>query len=286
MIGALLLAAVAWAQDGASVPAVHADGFTPSPFAAETFAVDDSRPNRRASFRIIGGWGFEALVARPDDGSDPLKVVGNHMFFHATGGGQIGPVRLGATVPAYVVWSDVREEVRAFAGDPTFEAHLIALAAQGMAPGLFVIGRMTAPMGGSQFGMGYEHVTGNVELGLDARLGPVWLGLNAGYRILPEVRVGNLTWDDQVSLRFGVSGAPHPRWRISGELFGGIGVMHGVRAETSPFEAIVGASYRTKGGLEARLGVGVPVTSAPGVPTVRVMAAFGWQLDRAVDAKF
>lgn len=282
MMGVLLaLAGVAHAQGTPVLPAppVQGDAFRPSPFADETFTVDDADADLRATARLVVGYARDPLLAF-DRNTPEIAVVflRDVATLYATGGVGLGPVRLGLTVPVYLAGSELLDPALAVVpGDAVLDVHVTPFPSRAGRPGVAVLGRIAVPLGGSTRSLGAEEVTWEAAVALDGRVGPVWIGGHLGWRGVPAVQLQGYRWDDGLVGRLGLGVQVHPRWGVAGELGTFVGVLDQVQVAAAPTEAILSASYRPPSGLEARLGVGIPVVPGSGVPAIRVLASFGFR---------
>lgn len=171
-------------------------------------------------------------------------------------------------------------------GDPRIELKARLLDYKGLAAGVGAVA--TAPVG--NYASSGRDLLGTTGPTLEPRvlasysLGPLVVGLNAGFLIRQRTSLGNydqrhaLTWN--AGAAFDVRDFDEPGGiRIVAEAFGEVGIDFDSLKET-PMEALVGVKYRTRTDWILEAGGGPGLGSAVGTPMFRALLGFAWDPTR------
>jgi hypothetical protein len=167
------------------------------------------------------------------------------------------------------------------AADPQFDLRVCAALPGVEGLGLAFVGRVTAPSGAYRWSRGLPTATARLGIVLDYTNAGGWFGLNAGWRVLPERRLGDAWWDDAVWFRVAGAYAWGDRGGLALELLGDVRVMpvpEGVLASfaaSAPLEVGLSGWWRVSWQEHLRLGVIVAPGPGIGSPLVRWVVEVG-----------
>lgn len=270
------LAAVAWAQEVG--PPVEASRLVPAASASRTLVVRDTDADLVATARVWGDYARDELV-RTVDGVREARVRDDGRLVLTAAAG-LGPVRLGGGFAGHVVAGAGSDGARVVAGDPWIDLEVTALRSAPGRPGLAFAGRVQAPLGSQAEGLGMRGWRGSLDVVVDGRVGPVWLGGQVGYRLRPRVDLDGLRVDDEVGLGLGAAVDVGDGGYLSLEGVGAVGVLGAVQPETTPLELLVGGGWRDGGGGRLHAALGTALTPGIGAPVLRVVVGGAFRRGR------
>lgn len=207
---------------------------------------------------------------------EQVNLIGDAIGLHLGAGLGLGRVRLGASAPLIrLLESDAHEVPSVLAGDLALSAKYAILQGDGLA--LAGIGVVTLPLGADAFQLGHDGMSGDLGVALGGGERLAWL-TNVAYRLQPATALDNeagvLTLDDALLVRGGVSVPVGAQLALSGELLASL-TPSDLVVESTPVEAMFGASHRTREGRLLRGGLGVGLIGGIGAPTWRLMIGIG-----------
>jgi len=273
----LLAAAGARAQD-VPIPPLDAQLFQPSIDAPTLIGTDDSfvPDELSGNGRLLMQWAHQPLVYVPYHG-EPTDVVGELYQLDVLGGVAWHRVRLGVDLP--VVLRSVGDLTggETGIGDLSFDLKGRLLDRRSHPVGLALIGRLSVPSATTSAPLGSGAVGWAVDGVIDADFGPVLLALNLGTVGVPEVELGNLVWNDQLSARLGASYALSDAFGLGTELAAHAAWVDFGNPDAMPAEALLGGWFRPAGGdWVLRLAGGCGVTDGVGAPKARALLALAY----------
>jgi len=276
-LGALLASAMVEAADPAN-PRIDAQLFQPAVDAHTLIGTDESfvPDELSASGRMIVHWAHEPLLFFPEEGA-PTELVGDLFQLDLLGGVAWHRVRLGIDLPVILRSVGDLTGGESGLGDLALDVKGRLLDGRRRPVGLALAGRLTTPTATTDAALGSDGLGWALDGIADTRLGPVLLALNLGTVGVPEVELGNLTWDDHASARFGASYAFHDRAGLGAELAAHAAWKDFGNADAMPAEALLGGWFRPLGGdVVLRLAGGSGLTGGVGAPKARVMLALAY----------
>ena len=278
MIAWVLALAVAFAQDAA--PAVSSDGLVPAVFSERGVVTSDTNTQRLGVATVHVGWAHAPFV--PKDEHDKAAVIREDGVVSVSGGVGLGPLRLGATFAGYLATSDRFQGVRTAPGDLGVDLQFVPFSASSKRPGFGLLVHASAPLGGHRLGLGWDGAAWEARALMDGVAGPVWIGAEAGVRDAPAVQVGDVAldtsfvWRQATGVRFTRHGGMTLEWQ------GAVALLHAVRPETTPAEAILSGWIDADQGLSVRVGASAGLTPGWTAPSVRAFAEIHGEFARKV----
>ena len=135
-----------------------------------------------------------------------------------------------------------------------------------------------APTGDVERYLGAGAVTASAELLLGRAIGPVYVGLTAGYRLVPEAQVLDYTQDDRITVSIAASfKREKERLEFHARLFGSaLAFAPFERPEQTNLEGLASVSWRPIGGFTIDGGVGFGIMPGAGTPAYRAFLGLGW----------
>jgi hypothetical protein len=234
-------------------------------------AIDDTVSGGPFVASVQAGW---ALATRE---AGPLR---SRWSLTPTVAAVVGPVRVGLVLPVLAVDDPDLAGAVWFPGDPAVDVRVVGREVGDRRPGVAVTARVTAPAGASRWAAGMPAATAEVAVVGDLRWGPAWWALQVGWRVLPELRVGEVWLDDALVLR----GAVAVRIRRGGLAVEAVGQVRVVAAGdelatrfagSAPVELVASGWGSALAGGYARVGVGVGLGEGLGSATARVVVSVG-----------
>lgn len=268
MILVALWLAVAGAQEDA--PAMSGNGLAPSVFSARGIVTPDTDTSRLGAATVHVGWAHLPFVVRGE--VEKAAVVREDLVASVSGGLGFGPLRVGATFAGHLATSDRFEGVRTAPGDVVVDVHFVPFAAAPKRPGFGLLVRLDAPLGGSRLGLGGGGVGFEATALLDGVAGPVWIAAEAGLRDVKPLQIGDVSVDTSLVFRQATGVRLTRRGGLTLEWQGAVGLLHPLRRETTPIEALLSGWIDVDSGLSVRLGAGTAVVQGWSAPPVRAFA--------------
>lgn len=278
MIG-VLLALSAGAQGlpgdpGYRAPSAAADAYRPAVDAHDTFATE--RPGIEPSLhaRAELAWARDALRFVDEEGA-VVSVLADAVALNLSAAWARGPVRIGATAPAWLLTTgEVHDGSAALLGDPTLDGKLRLL--DDGPGGLALIGRLGTSLGADARQLGRSGPFGTLGAAAELRSGPVSLVLNAGFRAVPAVELGVDTLDDQVWVRAGGVWAATDALDTSLEVLAELPLGVPFDAQHQASSWLAGVHLRRPGGGVLHGGFGTALTQGVGAPAARLVVGVSW----------
>jgi outer membrane protein OmpA-like peptidoglycan-associated protein len=282
----LLLASLASAQtytQGAVPEGLNAQLFRPSLDAQNTLWTNDTlrAPHGYTSGRFLLHYAMDPLVYTRNDGQR-TELVSGVWQMDLMAGHTRGPFRFGVDVPIYLRSTGEATGGETGLGDVGLDVRWSAMDRRTAPVGLGVAGRLLLPTStvdaplGVKGGVGWE-----IEGIVDKELGERWLlAGNLGTRGMPEVKLENVTWNDQLYARAGVGYSVTEHAGISLDLAGNFTYADLTNPQALPVEALVGGWGRVAPNWTVRGGVGTGLTGGLGAPKLRVVAAVAYEPPR------
>jgi hypothetical protein len=164
-------------------------------------------------------------------------------------------------------------EVASF-GDIGLEMKATLLKDSKIRPGIALVSVTTFPSGSTEKFTGYSNITEEGKLVIDKRLGPVYLALNGGYRMVPRTQVADLDVNDLLTYGAGFTWSlPIGRLDLMAEVDGAM--VAGNRQErTSPLEWLAGLRQKPVEGMSIDFAAGTGIGSGVGGGDFRIIAGF------------
>jgi hypothetical protein len=159
-------------------------------------------------------------------------------------------------------------------GDIGLEMKATLLKDAKIRPGIALVSVTTFPTGSTEKFTGYSNVTEEAKLVIDKKIGPIYLALNGGYRMVPRTRVADLDVDDLLTYGAGFAWSlPIGRLDLMAEADGTM-VAGNRRERTSPLEWLVGLRQKIAEGMSLDFAGGTGVGSGVGGGDFRIIAGF------------
>ncbi|MCB9743356.1 MAG: OmpA family protein [Alphaproteobacteria bacterium] len=289
MLFTLMLASVAMAQDTVSageVPELNAQLFRPTIDGRHTLWTDDAyvEPNAYTSGRVLLQYVNDPMVYEFSDGTR-TELVSNLMQLDLMAAHTRGRFRFGAYVPVYLRSTGEATSGETGLGDIAVDVKANLLNHDDAPVGLALNGRLmlptatvAAPLGGG--GLGYElAVVADVPI-TESFL----LAANLGTRGVPEVKLENVEWDDQLFLRVGAGYAINPNAGVSLDLNSNFTYANISNTAALPVEALLGGYSRLgSSNLVIRGGAGTGLTGGIGAPKFRALVGISYEPPREGD---
>ncbi len=163
-------------------------------------------------------------------------------------------------------------EAAAF-GDSLLHAKVRLLGgAQGASVGLAAAVTLPTATDGSYAGPG--SVTANGQLLVAHSSRRLFAGANLGFGYQDKVLLGSMTQGNRALLGAGASWRATDKLRVSGELFGAVGIGQRDAAAATPVEALLGLRYRLARTVGVSFGLGRGVLRGVGAPSMHGVVAF------------
>ncbi|HEX5035589.1 MAG TPA: hypothetical protein VFX30_00300 [bacterium] len=157
-------------------------------------------------------------------------------------------------------------------GDVGLEIKGTLLKDKGLRPGIALVSITTFPSGSTEDFTGSSNVTEEVKLVVDKRIGPVYLALNGGYRMLERTQVADLDVNDMLTYGGGFSWAlPFGRLELMAEVDGAM-VAGNRQSRTSPLEWLAGIRQKAVEGLSIDFAGGTGIGDGVGGGDFRLVA--------------
>lgn len=262
---------------GFVAPSTAADPFRPAQDGAHALAVEDADTTTRIGARAVLSHARRPLVWLGDDGRS-VDILRDVVALHLLASGGVGPVQIGVRAPFYMlVTSDLERPTGGVPGDPGLDLKVTLWSPEGGAPGVGVglLGGVSAGWGGERLQLGAGGPSAELGAHGTARLpGDLYLLMNAGTRFVPAAALGAATADDRLWTRAALARSLPAGLGASAELLAEIPLPSAGAA--LPLPVVEGLVVGTLGdgvdGPQGRLGFGVPLSTGPGTPALRLVA--------------
>ncbi|MCO4744114.1 MAG: OmpA family protein [Proteobacteria bacterium] len=282
----LVLAMMANAQTVGDVPDMNAQLWRPSIDAQRTMWADDASrgPHGWATGRLYAGYVHGPMGAVFFDGTKQ-QVLGDVVGLNLTGGVQLGPVRVGADVPVYLLaTSDWEGLGGAGLGDAAIDLKATLLDPAKAPLGIALGGRFDLPTATVNVPLGASNPMVEIQGIFDKEVGDLLIALNLGARIGPNVVQDNIELNDSFMSRLGLGYAITESAGASLDFQLLKDFSQPAKDENGdpslvgmPVEGILGGWGRVSDNVVLRGGVGTGFTEGIGSPAFRAIFSVGYE---------
>lgn len=290
----LVLAMVAGAQDIGSVfplPDMNAQFYRPPIDAQRTMWTDDAAtaPHGWYTARLYAGY-VRGPIAAVFFNEREVLAVGDVVGLNLTGGVQLGPVRVGADLPVYLLATSGWENAAGGGlGDAALDVKASVLDPKDYPVGVAVGARLGLPTATVKLPLGSPKVQSEIQGIFDKEVGDVLLALNLGVRFGPKVIQDNVQLDDSLVVRLGagyliteMAGASLDVQMVRDFSQPGTDA-DGISVIGMPIEGMVGGWGRVSDDVVIRGGVGAGLTHGIGASAIRAVVSLGYEPSREAD---
>ncbi len=274
----LLLGAALAASPGDAdyvAPSLAADRVRPATDGGLSLLAEDADLQTDLGVRAVVAWARRPLRWRAADGA-VVALLDDVVAVHLSTAVRAGPVQVGARLPVYVAaTSELEPGLRGVAGDSSLDLKWTAWSpTEDPTVGAGLLGSVRAGLGAHRRQLGDDGLVGEIGVHGTAPLpSALRLVLNTGVRFQPTVDLAGVAVDDAWWTRaalarplgdFGASleavvDAPLPKPDL---------VLAGASAEG----LVVGWWGDGRERPQVRVGLGAPLSDAPGTPALRVVS--------------
>lgn len=260
---------IAWIVGAALAGGLSGDVLRPAAGSVRGALVEDTDVAAPVAGRLTTAWGWKPLA-----GEEGLRATG---LLEAAATVGVGRVRLGVQAP---VWAAIGEDGvgRAAPGDLRLDLRVVAVRRVGSAPGFGLVGRVALPVGGAAANLGDPGVSGEIGVVSDLRIGvqaPLWLGVNAGYRVAPRSTYEGRVLDDVVWYRGGAA-VEIGRGSVALEASGQVVARRDADPAVAPLEVLASGTVPAGSNAWVRTGLGLGAIDGFGAAKVRVLVQVGF----------
>jgi outer membrane protein OmpA-like peptidoglycan-associated protein len=273
----ILFTTLAGAQVPADLPRIDVQLYRPPTVAQRTLWTRDATrmPHRYWSSGITFHYARDPFVWVGEDGT-VTRVVGDLLTASLHGGGQLGPVWLGAQAPV-LLRAGTHEGGESGIGDVTLEARSTLVDHEQAPLGVALLASLSLPTASvgttlGDGGLGYE-LGAIVDRPIGAGLVTAELGLHGN----PDRDLGALTWSDRLYLRVGGGLPVTDRVTASVDLAGAYNLGGNQKGAGLPVEVLAGGGYRLTDLITVNAGVGTGLTTGIGAPVLRGTTSLRFQ---------
>lgn len=285
--------ALAWsrqahAQEAPPAPIpVNADLWRQSADARLLTTDDASAPQKGGLYARLGSsWSYRPYVWEWEDG-EQVDVITNALSAQLAVGWGLGRARVGLTAPVYLYSNGALQPIGGAAvGDASVDVRWSVVESDGQVPGFGLVGRVLAPMGGSQKLLGYAGLSWEAGAIVDWRLDRWLFAANLGTRGIPRIEAQDIVLDDQLWYKAGAAFAVTERVDLSAEVLGSASYTTVFRAPIgNPAEALVGLGAALSPNVRVQVAAGRGLNAGIGAPAFRGVLALTYQkvADRDTD---
>jgi outer membrane protein OmpA-like peptidoglycan-associated protein len=274
----LALAGPAYAQS--TEVELNAQHFRPSVDGDHAIWTDPSAalPSGTGTARLLFSYTNRPFVYLPAGGAAPVALVSDALQADLLVGYTLGPVRLGADLPVYLLTAGEAGAGGAGVGDLALDLKGTLLQPEADGVGVALNGRMSFNTSSVDLPLGASGLGGELAAIVDYKVDALTVGLNLGARFNPTTELENVTLGDQLFARFGAGYAASEAVGLSLDFVG-----HGnfsaplTNAAAIPVEAMLGGSVRTPQAFVVRAGLGTGLSKGIGAPLFRGVLSVGYE---------
>ena len=274
MIGLLAtLCATAAAQSVQTPPGLAADTLHPAIDTTDGLLVERAAVAPGFTARADLAWEHGTLRFLSDEGEN-TAVLGDVGVLHLAAGRSIGPLRLGAAAPLYLLLgSEVYDHPALIAGDLAISAKVAASPPSWLSLG--AQGGLGLPMGGWRRSLGQQGLSGEIRALGEARVAEMTVRLDLGLGLNPAAQAAEIELDDELRARLGLAWRVRPQSSLWAELLGATGLQTPFSRGGSPLELLIGGTQGVGEATWLRMGLGTAITPGIGAAQVRLVVGVG-----------
>ena len=174
--------------------------FHPTIDGARTIWTDDSgrAESGTAIARLVFSYTNRPFIYVASPGTQPVNLVSDALQVNALVGYTLGPVRIGADLPIYLLTAGELENGGAGIGDLSLDGK-VSLLSREVGPGLAFGGRLNLNTSSVDLALGESGISGELFAIVDAEVNKWLFTANLGARFNPEVELINVTLNDRSS---------------------------------------------------------------------------------------
>jgi outer membrane protein OmpA-like peptidoglycan-associated protein len=262
------------AQD-VEVPEMNSQRYRTSIDAEQTLWTDDAGQAESNTGRgaLVFGYMNRPFVYEGDDGTS-TALVQDALQANLLGGYQLGPVRIGADVPLYILTTSDVAAGGGGLGDLAVDLKGTVLNREDYPLGLALGARFGFPTSTVDAPLGSSGVDWEIEGIVDRKVNDWLLAANIGTRGLPETTLENVEINDQFFYRLGAGYAITDAAGVSGDLVGELSYADPISNPAgTPIELLAGGWGHLTDMVTLKGGLGTGMSRGIGSPTFRGVLA-------------